>query len=72
MAANSSGRIQAIGAVAGSVATLGYMYVVGKKTKSEEGSASMFKKPGEGAGLANDTRISSKDVRPIVQGQKKP
>lgn len=36
--------LKAVAVVVGSVATLGYMYVVGKQMKAEEGPASIFSK----------------------------
>ncbi|KAK7677639.1 hypothetical protein QCA50_019330 [Cerrena zonata] len=75
MASNPSGRFLAIATVTGCVATLGYMYVAGKQVKSEEGSASIYKKQGQGAGLQSgesDARMASKDVRAAVQGDRKP
>ncbi|TCD70724.1 hypothetical protein EIP91_002100 [Steccherinum ochraceum] len=61
--------------VGGTAATLGYMYVAGSRVKKQEGPASIYKPTEETAGgqanlNANDSRMSSKDVREVMQGEK--
>ncbi|KAI0075164.1 hypothetical protein K474DRAFT_1709229 [Panus rudis PR-1116 ss-1] len=75
MSANPKGKVLAIGAVVGSVATLAYMGLAGKQTKAEEGPASIYKSTSQGAGLQSgqsDARLDSKEVRSTVQGDRKP
>jgi len=75
MSSRANSRPLAIAVVAGTVATLGYMYIAGKQTKAEEGPASIYKPSTDASGVksgATDVRMDSKAVRETVQGDRKP
>ncbi|GJE85194.1 hypothetical protein PsYK624_012720 [Phanerochaete sordida] len=75
MSSLANSKTLAACAIGGSVATLGYMYVVGKQTKREEQPASIYKTEAQGAGLLSgqtDARLPSSEVRATVAGDRKP
>ncbi|EKM57534.1 uncharacterized protein PHACADRAFT_251210 [Phanerochaete carnosa HHB-10118-sp] len=75
MSSLANSKPLAMCAVGGSLATLGYMYVAGKQSKTENQPASIYKTEEQGAGLTSgqtDARLGSKEIREAVHGDRKP